>query len=134
MNVRRTFGETQKSVLCARRIPMSSKFHLPKWKTYFSQCIDTFLKIEKVEYLIHRVKFKIWPALFYVNSLFSQNFGILVSDCTSFPTIYAEIEEWDFEYCSKLDFPFFFQLVKQIKNWNFLDLVLSGKRQFSWSI
>ena len=58
VNVRRTFVETQKSVLCARRIPMSSKFHLSKWKTYFFQCIDTFLKIEKVEYLIHRVKFK----------------------------------------------------------------------------
>ena len=37
-------------------------------KTYFSQFIDKFLKIEEVEYLIHYVKFKMWPALFYVNS------------------------------------------------------------------
>ena len=37
---------------------MSSKFHLSKWKTYFSQFIDKFLKIEEVEYLIHYVKFK----------------------------------------------------------------------------
>ena len=55
---------------------MSSKFHLSKWKTYFSQFIDKFLKIEEVEYLIHYVKFKMWPALFYVNSLcFPNNFG-----------------------------------------------------------
>ena len=46
---------------------MSSKFHLPKWKTYFSQFTDKFLKIEEVEYLIHYVKFKMSSALFYVN-------------------------------------------------------------------
>ena len=46
---------------------MSSKFHLSKWKIYFSQFIEKFLKIE--EDLIHYVKFKIWPALFYVSSL-----------------------------------------------------------------
>ena len=47
---------------------MSSKFHLSKRKTYFSQFVDKFLKIEEVEYLIRYVKFKMWPALFYVNS------------------------------------------------------------------
>ena len=52
---------------------MSSKFHLSKWKTYFSQFIDKFLKIEEVEYLIHYVKFKMWLALFYVNSLCFSN-------------------------------------------------------------
>ena len=36
---------------------MSSEFHLYKWKTYFSQFIDKFLKIEEVEYLIHYVEF-----------------------------------------------------------------------------
>ena len=37
---------------------MRSKFHLSKWKTYFPQFTDKFLKIEKVEYLIYYVKFK----------------------------------------------------------------------------
>ena len=41
----------------------------PNWKTYLSQFIDKFLKIEEVEYLIHYVKFNMWPPLFYVNFL-----------------------------------------------------------------
>ena len=49
--------------------PISSKFHLSKWKTYFPQFIDKFFKIEEVEYLIHYVKFNMWQALFYVNFL-----------------------------------------------------------------
>ena len=52
---------------------MCSKFHLSKWKTYFSQFIDTFLKIEEVEYQIHYIKLKMWPPLFYVNSLCFPN-------------------------------------------------------------
>ena len=56
MYVSRTFTKAKKSVICAE-YPMSSKFHLSKWKTYFSQFIDKFLKIEEVEYLIHYVKF-----------------------------------------------------------------------------
>ena len=55
--VSRTFTKTKNSVICAE-YPMSSKFHLSKWKTYFSQFIDKYLKIEEVEYLIHYVKFK----------------------------------------------------------------------------
>ena len=55
--------------------PISSKFHLSKWKTYFSQIVDKFFKIEDLEYLIHYVKFYMWPALFYVNFLcFPLNF------------------------------------------------------------
>ena len=42
----------------SKMYPMSSKFHLSKQKTYFSQFIDKYLKIEEVEYLIHYVKFK----------------------------------------------------------------------------
>ena len=38
--------------------PMSSKFHLSKWKTYLSQFIDKFLKIEEVEYVADYVRFK----------------------------------------------------------------------------
>ena len=52
---------------------MSFKFNLSKWKIYFFQCIDKYLKIEEVEYLIHYVKFKMWPALFYVNFLCFPN-------------------------------------------------------------
>ena len=52
---------------------MSSRFHLSKQKTFFSQFIDKYLKIEEVEYLIHYVKFKTWPALFYVDSLCFSN-------------------------------------------------------------
>ena len=43
-----------------------------------------------MEYLIHYVKFKLWPALFYVNSLFSQIW------CTLFTPICTEIDNWDF--------------------------------------
>ena len=57
MYVSRTFTKAKKSVICAE-YPMSSKFHLSKWKTYFFQFIDKFLKIEEVEYLIHYVKFE----------------------------------------------------------------------------
>ena len=71
----RTFTKVKKSVLCAE-YPMSSKFHLSKWKTYFPQFIDKLLKIEEVKYLIYYVKFKMWPALFYVSSLcFPNIFG-----------------------------------------------------------
>ena len=49
--------------------PMSPKLHLSKLKTYFSQFIDKFFKIEEVEYLIHYVKYNMWPALFYVSFL-----------------------------------------------------------------
>ena len=57
MYVIRTFTKTKKSVLCAE-YPNNSKFHLSKWKTYFSQFIDKFLKIEEVEYLMRYVKLK----------------------------------------------------------------------------
>ena len=32
---------------------------------------------------------------------------MLVLSCTSFPPIYIEIENWDFECCSRRDFPIF---------------------------
>ena len=52
---------------------MSSKSHLSKWKTYFSQFIEKFLKIQEVKYLINYVKFKMCLmclALCSANSLF----------------------------------------------------------------
>ena len=42
-------------------------------KKYFSEFIDKLLKIEEVEYINHYVKFKMWPAWFYVNSLCFPN-------------------------------------------------------------
>ena len=55
---------------------MNSKFYLSKCKTYFSQFTDKFLRIEEVGYLIDYVKFKIWPALFYVNFHYFSNSSI----------------------------------------------------------
>ena len=68
-----------------------------------------------MEYLIHYVKFKMWPALFYVNShsfpnssidwkLRFLNVGVrlyLQSLCTH------KLKAGIFECCSKLDFPIF---------------------------
>ena len=31
--------------------------------------MDEYLKFKEIEYLIHYVKFEMWPALFYVNPL-----------------------------------------------------------------
>ena len=39
---------------------------------------------------------------------------------TLFPPIYRDIENWDFECCSRLDFPIF-PMMKEVKNWSFLD-------------
>ena len=120
MYVSRTFTRAKNSVTCAEN-PMSSKFHLSKWKIYFFQFIDKYLKIEEVEYLIHYVKLKMWPALFYVNSLFFLNiFECKLLGWILFPPIYTEIENWDFECCSRLDFPIF-PMMKEVKNWSFLD-------------
>ena len=57
MYVSTAFPKAKKSVLCAE-YPMSSKFYLSKWKTYFSQFTDKFLIIEEVEYLIHYLSLK----------------------------------------------------------------------------
>ena len=74
-----------------------------------------FLKFEEMEYLIHYVKFKMWPVLFYENSLSFPissigwklrflNVGIrlyLHSLCTQ------KLKTGIFECCSKLNFQFF---------------------------
>ena len=46
MYVSKTFTEAKKSVLCAEYPSHELKFHLSKWKTYFFQFIDKFLKTE----------------------------------------------------------------------------------------
>ena len=38
-------------------------FIFSKWKIYLNQFIDKFFKFEKMGYLIHYVKFKMWPPL-----------------------------------------------------------------------
>ena len=52
-----------------RKIPKELKILFIKMEKIFSQFIDKYLKIEQVEYLFHYFKFKMWLALFYVNSL-----------------------------------------------------------------
>ena len=49
---------------------MSSKLHFSQWKIHFFQFIfiDKYVKFKKIVYLTHDVKFKMCPALFYVNS------------------------------------------------------------------
>ena len=98
--------------------PMSSKFHLSKWKRYSSHFIDRYLKIEEVEDLIHYVKFRMWTALFYVNSLCFPKIFEFWCFCTLFIPIYTEIDNWDFECCSRLDFPIF-PMMKEIKKLEF---------------
>ena len=50
---------------------MGSKFHISQWKTYFTQFTDKFLKLEEIEYLVHYIKFEMWPALCKFPILFS---------------------------------------------------------------
>ena len=66
-------------------------------------------------------------------SLLSLHFWILVLGCKLFAAIYTEIDNWDLDCCSRLDF-LIFVMMKEIKNWSFLDYALPGKREFSWSI
>ena len=84
----------------------------------FSQFIDKYLEIEEVEYLIHYIKFKMWPALFYVNTLcFPNIFESLLLGCTLFSPIYTEIDNWDYECWFWLDVSIF-PIMKEIKNWS----------------
>ena len=109
-------------MVCAE-FAMALKFHFCQWKIYFSQFIfiDRYLKFKEIEHLIHYVEFEMWPALFYVNSLYFQKwnskwdiaflkssldlkfvkfvkiFKMLILGCTSnFLLIHKKIENWDF--------------------------------------
>ena len=55
---------------------MGSRFSFSQWKTYFFRFIDIFLKFEEMGYLIHCVKFRMSPALSYVNSPFISHSSI----------------------------------------------------------
>ena len=59
------------------QFPNELKVPFIQMENIFPQFIDKFLKIEEVKYLFHYVKFRRWPALFYVNSLcFSNKFSL----------------------------------------------------------
>ena len=100
---------------------MSSKFHLSKWKIYFSQFIDKFLKIEAVEYLIHYVKFKMWSVLFDVSSpVFPTFLDVGVRLYIIFPNLHRDwkLRFWMLLYIELSNYS---QLMKKQKNWIFLD-------------
>ena len=56
---------------------------------------------------------------------------MLVLRCsTLFPSIYREIENWDFECCSRLDFPFL-PMMKEVKNWMVTDSLVDHSMLFT---
>ena len=72
MYVSRTFTKAKKT-RNMHRIPNELKIPFIQMEIMFSQFIDKLLWIEKMEYLIHYVKFKMWLALFSVNFLCFPN-------------------------------------------------------------
>ena len=97
--VSRTFIKAKKSVICTE-YPISSKFfHL----TYFSQFIDKFLKTEE----------NVTSLIFCKFPLFSKNFLMLVLGLYIISQ-FTQMENWDFECCSRLDFPIF-PMMKEMK-------------------
>ena len=91
------------------------------WALLWKNLVDLFWKrkkIEELEYLIHYVKFKMWPTLLILCKF--PIFWMLVLACTLSPPIYRKIENWDFECCSRLVFTIF-PMMREVKNWSFLD-------------
>ena len=73
----RVFPQAKYSVVCTE-FPVRSKFHFSQWKIHFSRFfifIDKYLKFKEIKYFIHYIEFEIWPALFYVNSLYFQQWS-----------------------------------------------------------
>ena len=98
MYVSRTFTKAKKHVICSE-YPMSSKLHLSKWKTYFFQFIDKYLKIEELEYLIHYVKFRMcWKTRkCYTEDAFKTSSRRLIDHSILFTDLYlmqGKIEVW----------------------------------------
>ena len=69
------------------RIPNGLKIPFFLMENIFFQFADKFLKFEETEYLVHRVKFKMLPALRYVNYIFipdsSTDFKNGIYECWS---------------------------------------------------
>ena len=92
-----------------------------KWAT-FQKCSTELLlqilkKYEEMEYLFHFIKFKVWPALFYVNSYSFPNssidfkFKFLIVGVRLylhlFPQFTQRLKTGIFECCSRLDIRMF---------------------------
>ena len=76
-------------------IPYELKIPLSKWKRYFSQFFDKYLKIGEVKYLTHDVKFKVCPVLFYVNALcFPNFFEFWCKTVHYFPQLTQRLTNW----------------------------------------
>ena len=58
-------------------LPVSSKLPFSQWKIHFSQFIfiDEYIKFKEIEYFSHYFKFEMWRALFYLNSLYIQQWN-----------------------------------------------------------
>ena len=65
---KKRFLRIERKFCIMNRIPNELKTPLIPIKNIFTQFTAKFLKIEEMEYLIHYVQFKMWPALFYINS------------------------------------------------------------------
>ena len=63
--------------------PVQSSIFL-QWKTYFSQFIEKFLKLEEMKYFIHHVWFEMWSALRKFTILFSI---VKLNYDTTFPNL-----------------------------------------------
>ena len=65
----RTLPKTKYSVICQEFL-MASKFYFSQWKIHFSLFIfsEKYLKVKEIFQNISSINFKMWPALFYVNS------------------------------------------------------------------
>ena len=57
---------------------MGSKFPFSQWKISSSKFIfiGKYLKFKEIEYFFHYIEFKMWPALFYLNSLNFQQWKL----------------------------------------------------------
>ena len=110
---------------------MSSKFHLSKWKTYFSQFADEFLKNEEVEYLIHCANiFKLILCKFPLFSQFIHKLKIKIFEYWCYPVLTFHHPPSPAQFTQRLKtgslnvalgWTYFSQFMKEIQNWNFLD-------------
>ena len=69
MYVSKTFTKAKKSGFCTEYPSNEPKSPFIQMENIVLQFIDKFFEIEEVEYLIHYVKFNMWPDLFYINFL-----------------------------------------------------------------
>ena len=124
-----------------------------RWKINFSQFIffDKYLNFKEIKYLIHYVKFGMWPALFYVNSFYILRWNSHL-DIGSFSQFILGFKPGFFNVCLRLYFHHFansqkdwklrflnvapglllnfLQIMKEIKSWDFWVLAKAGLPNF----